>query len=494
MAMQRVLLEFEQSIDQPFAMHEAVLASTSDAEDVSRAFLRDLPGIGVELDPDAAPVPMFVRPAPVERLQDSDLILAAVADDSSDRFASEMAAAAAIPEHEPDLSATSVVIPAEVSRSAFDELVARAGVTVWPNSEMTLIDDEVLWAGPSALGGVDCRPFRAGVEIDVIRANLGVGAIWQDGYRGQNIVVGIIDEGVNGQAYPVIGGFSRPTSARQPGTAPVTSHGSMCAADVLVAAPLARIYDYPFLGVPNSGGALQMFQAVLDQRRRDGTPHLTNNSYGFVGVPDRATNPNHEVHNLQHPVHRKVREVVLAGIPCFFAAGNCGANCPSGACHPSGIGPGRSIHASNSLTEVITVAAVNSQHERIGYSSQGPGMFDPRKPDVACYSHFFANFGPGRPGGLAQPFDNGTSAATPVAAGVAAALLSAFPSLSPAALKAVLIGTATDLGAVVGWDGDHGAGVINLAAAYNALKQPCEVAVLGQDVVRALRAGGPRTE
>jgi NAD(P)-dependent dehydrogenase (short-subunit alcohol dehydrogenase family) len=36
----------------------------------------------------------------------------------------------------------------------------------------------------------------------------------------------------------------------------------MCAADVLASAAAARIYDYPFLGVPLSGGALQMFQVV----------------------------------------------------------------------------------------------------------------------------------------------------------------------------------------------------------------------------------------
>ena len=141
-----------------------------------------------------------------------------------------------------------------------------------------------------------------------------------------------------------------------------------------------------------------MFQAVLEQRRLDGTPQLTNNSYGFVGVPDQAQVPNHEVHDINHPLHRKVREVVASGAACFFAAGNCGQNCPSGACHPSGIGPGISIHASNSLVEVITVAAVNSRNERIGYSSQGPGMFEPRKPDIAILLPFIRQFRP-RPAG-----------------------------------------------------------------------------------------------
>jgi serine protease AprX len=213
-----------------------------------------------------------------------------------------------------------------------------------------------------------------------------------------------------------------------------------------------------------------MFQAVLDQRQRDGTPHVTNNSYGFIGVPDKAANPNHEVHNLNHPLHRKIREVVAAGVTCVFAAGNCGVPCASGVCHPSGIGPGRSIHASNSLAEVISVAAVNAHHERIGYSSQGPGMFEPKKPDIAAYSHCFGNFGPGRPGGLAQPFDNGTSAASPVAAGVVALLLSAFPQAGPDTLKRVLIETACQIGRDIGWNRDYGHGIINAGMAYSALR------------------------
>ena len=246
----------------------------------------------------------------------------------------------------------------------------------------------------------------------------------------------------------------------------------MCAADILIAAPQARLYDYPFLGIPNSGGALQMFQAVLGQRRRDGTPHLTNNSYGFTGVPDPATSPNHEIHDINHPIHRKIREVVAAGVPCFFAAGNCGIECPSSRCHHSGIGPGKSIHGPNSLTEVITVAAVNKSLDRIGYSSQGPGMFNPNKPDISSYSHIFANFGPGRPGGdTAQPFDNGTSAAAPVAAGVGALLMSAFPNLTPAGLKQVLTETAMDLGPVAGRDHNFGFGAINAGVAYGTLRR-----------------------
>lgn len=456
-----VLIEVERETPETFALHAASIASDVDAASQAEKLIADLPGFGLEFEDDA-PVPMFTS-------SDNG---SPIGLDSVD-FAARKEA--------PDQPASSMIVSCTVNAAKYDQLCensAESKVKVWPNSELTLLaasgsggSDEYFETIDLARsdGGLDCRPFRDGVSMTTIRQLLGVEHIWRDGFRGQNVVVGIVDEGVDGSTYPVTGGFSRPNAGRRPGTAPVTSHGSMCAADVLIAAPAARLYDYPFLGVPRSGGALQMFQAVLNQRRTDGTPHLTTNSYGFVGVPDPNRFPNHEVHDINHPVHRKVREVVASGAACFFAAGNCGRDCPSGNCHPSGIGPDQSIHASNSLVEVITVAAVNSHHERIGYSSQGEGMFERRKPNIASYSHIFGNFGPGRPGGNATSFDSGTSAATPVAAGVGALLLSAAPGLSPHDLRRALIDSATNIGETVGWDRDYGHGVVNAAAAYHAV-------------------------
>jgi serine protease AprX len=96
-------------------------------------------------------------------------------------------------------------------------------------------------------------------------------------------------------------------------------------------------------------------------------------------------------------------------------------------------------------------------------------MFEREKPDVACYSHMFGNFGPGRPGGTQdQAFDNGTSAATPAACGVAALLMSAFLDTPPPRLKAALIHGAVRVGSER-WDPGYGRGVVNAAAAYRAL-------------------------
>ncbi|MBI4749004.1 MAG: S8 family serine peptidase [Acidobacteria bacterium] len=462
MAKVRVLVEITHSQPEAFAVRASLFDSPVDSVRASEGLLTNLAGFGLEVTDEFPPVPMF-----------ADTVVQAETVGFS-AFDS--------PETSPDAEAASVVVSCEVERSKLQELQAQAGVQVWPDAEITLFPDECCSCSlgfesddtehPFDLarsnGGTDCRPFRPGVSIQVIRQLLSVGAVWRDGFRGQNIVVGIVDEGVNGQVYPVVGGFSSSGSPR-PGSAAITSHGSMCAADVLVAAPAAKLYDYPFMQSAYSGTSLRMFQAALDQRRLDGTPHILNNSWGFRWV-SQASSPAHPNWDANHPFNRKVREVVASGAAVFFAAGNCGQQCPSGNCVPGEIGPGKSILGPGSLKNVITVAAVNSRHERIGYSSQGPGYFTAQKPDIASYSHLFGNFGPGRPGGNDPPFDNGTSAATPVATGVAALLRSALGPIPPEQLKQALIQSAINLG-VPGWDTDTGFGVINAGAAYALLRR-----------------------
>ncbi|MFV0459115.1 MAG: S8 family peptidase [Actinomycetales bacterium] len=472
----KVLIEVAtKSVPDGFERFAAATESAAAAQRAAVPALDQVAGLGVELDLPLAPVPMFGQPPESSSSAPSPQ---GMAGHQTMPVAPWVLGSSSIPnsqlsgfgreEPNPDVQPTSVVLPAEVESHVLDAMSEREGVVVWPNSPVALYPDDDVIDLARSRPGLDCRPFRDGVAIEVVRTMLGVRTAWGDGFRGQNIAVAIIDEGVNGVEYPVVDGFARP-DAQQPGAAAITSHGSMCAADVLVAAPAARLYDYPFLGIANSGGLLTMFQAVLDHRRLDGTPHLTTNSYGYTGVPPVADYPRHEVHDPNHPVHRKVREVVASGAACFFAAGNCGADCPSGACHPSGIGPGKSIHASNSLAEVITVAAVNTRHERIGYSSQGPGMFAPEKPDLASYSHFFGNFGPDRPGGTSTPFDSGTSAATPVAAGVGALLMSAFPGISPEELRTALLAGLTTVSAEP-WDPGYGRGIVNAGASYSWLR------------------------
>jgi serine protease AprX len=130
-----------------------------------------------------------------------------------------------------------------------------------------------------------------------------------------------------------------------------------------------------------------------------------------------------------------VVEAIDEGIIVLFAAGNCGARCTDGRCG-SDNGPSRSIWRANGQPRVMTVGAVNINGGLVGYSSQGPAALDPRKPDFCSVTHFKGYF----------TSDSGTSAATPIAAGVTALVKQANPAILQQEVKQALCDTARDIG------------------------------------------------
>src|SRR5439155_764008 len=147
---------------------------------------------------------------------------------------------------------------------------------------------------------------------------------------------------------------------------------------------------------------------------------------------------------------------------------------------------GASPHGANSHPDVITVAAVTVTDRRLGYSSQGRGALYSRKPDLAGFSHFV--------GSRIYPADAGTSAASPVAAGVAAALRQRFATdrLAPAQLKGLLQRTARDVQGD-GWDYDLGYGVIDAAGAVKGLGLKPKASVKSKLLKPKLRKGSQPT-
>ena len=249
----------------------------------------------------------------------------------------------------------------------------------------------------------------------------------------------------------------------------------MCATDVLGMAPEAQIYDLRIAGSGGSSGtisrAIQAFQWAINRHRTDGTPQSLTNSWGiFQEDWDRtyARNPN-------HPFTRKVVEAMDEGIIVLFAAGNCGSTCPDGRCDADN-GPGRSIWGANSHERVMTVGAVNRNEELAGYSSQGPGALSPDKPDFCSITHFTGY----------NTSDAGTSAATPIAAGVVALLKQAKPSLTHDQAKDALIKTCKDLGPS-GFDHHTGHGVIQPLNAFNRVRGPVITSVVADRLRTAVR-------
>lgn len=304
---------------------------------------------------------------------------------------------------------------------------------------------------------------------------IGVSALRKAGLTGKHVRVAIVDTGVDGTRVKVAGGWG-PVLGYQPGTTAAVfdsdaSHGTMCAFDVHIAAPDARIFDYALLQSQGPGwsaflsDAITAFGLLIELLESEPGPLVVNNSWALFDREDDEPigSPGNYSANPDHPFNQIVGTLVGAGADVCFAAGNCGAQCPDGRCGNNDKGPGASIHGANSHPDVITVAAVTVDNRRLGYSSQGPGGLHKRKPDLAGYSHFA--------GSGVYAVDGGTSAASPVVAGVVAALRQkvSVKTRSPASMKALLQRSAKVLGGG-SWDYDLGYGTVDAAAAVKTLK------------------------
>lgn len=110
------------------------------------------------------------------------------------------------------------------------------------------------------------------------------------------------------------------------------------------------------------------------------------------------------------------------------------------------------------LSKVISVSAINKQNQLADFSSYGP-MIDVCAPGEEIYSTFWDPYK-----GSTYTELSGTSMASPMVAGVAAAMLAKRPQLNNEEVRQILEASATDLG-TPGWDTKFGHGKINMAKA-----------------------------
>jgi len=376
--------------------------------------------------------------------------------------------AAAAPDKISLLAASAENAPLFIARGTIeaekilDVRTKSAGVQIFADPEVGLYPH----CGPSPIGA------RADVEKLLSVPNLASKKL--DGSR---VAVAVMDTGINLAHLRKAGlkpSFDRtvfwaPSGVpRSPGAYPV-DHGTMCAYDVLIAAPKATLLDFPVLRSTTPGGsvmagflsdALLAFSYLRTAFTSPGWKYrglVINNSWGMyhpswdfpVGHPGRySDNPN-------HPFNIITGTLARAGIDILFAAGNCGKNCPDGRCKSV---TKHTITGANAHPEVLTLAACDMTDDRLGYSSQGPAIpgMAKQKPDLTAYSHFVGSeaFGAGTP-------DSGTSTACPVAAGCVAAIRTRLrPSkVAPAQLFQAFKTHAAPKPAP-GWNGDYGAGII----------------------------------
>ncbi len=179
---------------------------------------------------------------------------------------------------------------------------------------------------------------------------------------------------------------------------------------------------------------------------------------------------------------QSVNAAVNAGMVAAVSMGNAGGSCGSA---------GNMIVPSPAAAdEAITVQASSYQGNvdrandtvATGFYLTGPRLSDgdldtkdEQKPDVTAPGTNF-NGGAGVQSAAFNTVNGyvrkqGTSMAAPHVAGLAAILRQSKPSLSPAAVKQLILNTAEDRGTSSGWEKDWGRGLIDAYVAMQAIKQ-----------------------
>ena len=314
---------------------------------------------------------------------------------------------------------------------------------------------------------VQAPPVRAAasttsttVEPNVTLA--GAPTMWEQGFRGQGIVVANLDTGVDATHPDLAGAWRGGTNSwydpnGQHPTTPtdVNGHGTQTmgvmvggsgGGSAIGVAPDAKWIAAKIFNDRGSATSTTIhlgFQWLLDPDRNPATPdapHVVNASWTTSGAACALD------------FQPDLRSLRAAGILPVFAAGNYG---------PS---PG-TVYSPANLPEAFAVGNTTNSDLLDVYSSRGPsacaGSVSPRLVAPGVGIHTTDLYG-------SYADDTGTSVAAPHVAGSLALLLSAFPQLSADRQQAALESSAVPLGAP-GVDHDFGHGRLDVPAAYHWL-------------------------
>ena len=350
------------------------------------------------------------------------------------------------------------------------------------------VDGNPVLADPTVGTYLTCLGDNPIGNASDVATKLNVAGLHAGGLDGDGVAIAIVDSGINIAFLEQKLGFRpkldtayswRPPGLNvEPGAYPV-GHGTMCAYAALLAAPKATLIDVPaFVGTPAGGSVIGQRLSIAYQGiaqlsafwsiafTPSGAPKykalVISNSWGMYH-PSHDFPVGHRGRYSDNPLHVFTRSISAMSrideVDIVFAAGNCGGECPDEQCRNVTTA---TITGANACLDVLTVAGCNLSDERVGYSSQGPGIagMAPNKPDLAAYTHFKGSeaLGAGKP-------DKGTSAAGPLVAGCIAAIRTQLdPTVSsPTALNERLRQAARRPHGV-GWNGDIGHGIIDPVA------------------------------
>lgn len=311
------------------------------------------------------------------------------------------------------------------------------------------------------------EPLPAEWNITMVRAP----ELWQRGFQGEGAVIAIVDTGVDAlhpdlasnyrggsnSWFDAFGQYATPRDASGHGTqvAGLAVGGAAGGTSIGVAPRAkwiaARIFDDS--GNSSESAVHLTFQWLLDpdgDPATDDAPDLVNNSWSI-------SDPG----NCNSLLQADIDALNAADIAVVFSGANYGP------------GPGTSASPANNAN-VVSAGAIDANEAIALYSSRGPSACD-----GGVYPHVVApgdsvlttdlSFG----GSPLYTLVSGTSYATAHVAGVMALLRGAVPGATGEAVETAVIASARDLG-VAGPDNDYGNGVVDAAAALDALEIPVD--------------------
>lgn len=286
---------------------------------------------------------------------------------------------------------------------------------------------------------------------------------------GTGVTIAVVDTGIDG-SHPEFSAARRDGGWALEGDDPWTDwdgHGTMCACIAAGTTAYGGRYHGVAPGAKIMSCKTRFFDTELGNiydeltaRAKAGRKIVASNSFGFRTGVAPSINPGSKFLPA-------LDDAIDAGVIVVFSAGN-NHDLTSG--DPAGCSP-NTVWLYKSRADVLAVATCQLDESMWYYSSRGPGqhfgqLHDRPKPDITAPTprNGAILYGP-REQVLADGW--GTSGACPQAAGLAALLLSANPSLNRTAVFDCIRNTARKLGLPPEC---QGSGIIDCAAAMEMIR------------------------
>ena len=371
-------------------------------------------------------------------------------------------------------------IVCRANRDIIVEVANRADVAmIGLNKEVQMLCNNVEFDAHQAVATINSNsPYPHVSQVNAPK-------VWEQGYTGKNVVVAILDSGINGEHYDLkdhlwqgyadtdgdgeaddlIHGWNYTTDDAA-GNANITDdygHGTHCAGiicgdgtvgNIAGVAPDATLMTLKIVNRGGGGSPAQMIRGV--QFAIENGANIISISSGFKA---------HQIDKAAKENLRRAFEATLeSGVIAFVAAGNDGnsfgvpnnVDFPA-ACPPPYLHPDQQMNAGG-LSSVVCVGAVDADDKYASFSSQGPVtwqgtiyndyLYDDThigliRPDICAPGDWIHSLKHDE--NDKYKINSGTSQATPCVAGVAALMLEKNNTLTPADICRIMENTAKKL-------------------------------------------------